>query len=130
MIDLLTSIDRRMKYLDSALGGTPQAATVVSFTLPEEPWAEQFRGLGSCVPAQVMPNLSKLYGPEAAVRGESPIVTMLRKAASGETPLLDAEIEIELMRFPDCGIAFIQEFLQEFLEEQLSPYPLETSQPD
>jgi hypothetical protein len=111
MLDLLTSIDRRTKYLDAALGkGTP---AVVSFVLPNEPWADQFRGLGSCVPANVMPNLSRLYGTEAADRGESPVVTMLRNAANGETPLLDAEIELRLMQFPDCGEAFTKEFLLE-----------------
>jgi hypothetical protein len=57
-----------------------------------------------------MPILTIVYGPEAAKRGESPIVTMLRTAAAGETPILDAQIELELMRFPDCGEKEIEEF--------------------
>lgn len=108
MLELLTQIERRAKYLDSVLpAGDPDRA--VAFTLPDEPWANDFHGLG--VPARAVRNIAERYGAEALTRSESPIVAMFRNAANGETPRLDAQIEIELMRLPDAGAALIEELL-------------------
>lgn len=109
MLDLLNQIDRRAKYLDAMLPKTlNQTEPTIPVELPDEAWAKQFQGLS--VSALAMPRLSKTYGAEARERSESPVVTMFRHAAKGETPRLDAEIELELARLPDGGKAKIEQF--------------------
>ncbi len=130
MLDLLVAIERRAKYLDSALPKpklrTSQAEPTTRVELPDESWAEVFQGLR--IPALAIPNLEKTYGAEATDRGESAVITMLRNAAKGATPRLDAEIEIELMRLSDCGEAITQQFLHDHFEaETLSHYEREAT---
>jgi hypothetical protein len=114
MLDLLVSIQRRTKYLDSALPKSRpnRAESTIAYTLPQEPWAEQFHGLN--VPAAAMSNLFKKYAAKATDSIQLAIVALLRSAANGETPRLDAEIELQLLCLPDCGKAFTEEFLADW----------------
>ncbi|MFN2513921.1 MAG: hypothetical protein ABR568_21200 [Pyrinomonadaceae bacterium] len=71
MLDLLVAIERRAKYLGSALPKpklrTSQAEPTIRVELPDESWAEVFQGLR--IPALAIPNLEKTYGAEATDPG-------------------------------------------------------------
>ena len=54
----------------------------VTVELPNEWWAEEYKSL-SVVPISALANIEKIYGAEARLRNESPLVTMLRYAAHG-----------------------------------------------
>lgn len=82
MTRLLIAIDRRTRYLDRVF---PRSITrspepMVSVDLPPEPWAAQYRGIR--IPASQLAKIEKIYGAEAELRDESPLVTMMRYAGT------------------------------------------------
>ena len=74
MLKRLEAIDRRAKYLDRAL---PEPRVLV--TLPDEEIFAPYAGLRISLSA--LASIERIYGSEAAQRGEEPIVTMVREAA-------------------------------------------------
>lgn len=81
MTKLLIAIDRRTRYLERALPpATRKPGEFISVALPAESWASPYQGMS--IPVSVLPNLEKIYGAEAARLNESPVVTMIRYAAT------------------------------------------------
>ncbi len=87
MLDLLIGIDRRTKYLDRAFPAPPERphGPLLLVEWPAEEIFEPYKALR--VHSSVLPNLEKIYGEESRARGESPVVTMCRYAATaGSAP--------------------------------------------
>jgi hypothetical protein len=76
-------IDARLKRLEQAASKIPprRDEPTVTVTLPDEWWAAEYQGLNT-VTVEYMARVEEIYGEEARERGESPLVTYLRHAAT------------------------------------------------
>lgn len=75
-------IVRRIGKLEQAARQIPMHSDepMVKVEPPDEWWAAAFQDLFT-VPVSYMAQVEKIYGDEARLRGESPLVTYLRTAA-------------------------------------------------
>lgn len=126
MTKLLMTIDRRTRYLDRAFPKLPdiRLGPIVSVELPSEPWAERYQALKT-LPASLLPRIEKIYGAEAKLRNESPIVTMIRHAAFAGSADSEQEANEQAKRattellyavtlaLPDSGRAEVEKFITE-----------------
>lgn len=123
---LLMTIDRRAHYLDRAFPKPPDGrlGPMVSVELPSEPWAERYQALKT-LPASLLPRIEKIYGAEAKLRSESPIITMIRYAAFAGSADSEQEANEQAKRamtellyavilaLPDSGRAVVEKFIIE-----------------
>ena len=123
MTKLLIAIDQRVRYLDKAFprGMARPRQAMIHVDLPDEAWAERYESLKT-LPASLLPRIEKIYGAEAKLRNESPIVTMVRHAAfagsadSEQQQAKRATTELlyaATLALPDSGRAKVEKFIIE-----------------
>jgi hypothetical protein len=126
MTKLLIAIDRRTRYLDKAFpkGMARSRQAMIDVALPDEEWSERYQGIKT-LPASLLPRIEKIYGAEAKLRNESPIVTMIRHAAFARSADPEQEANEQDQRamtellyavtlaLPDSGRAEVEKFIIE-----------------
>jgi hypothetical protein len=99
---------------------------MVRVELPCEPWAERYQGI-TAIPESVLPSIEKIYGVEAKLRNESPIITMMRCAANAGSHPEDVDQQTSrklgqalhslCLALPEDGRAEVERFIFEHSQD-------------